>query len=286
MLIDGTIILEGGANRGIFTAGVIDFFMKNDIYFSNIIGVSAGAANALNYASHQIGRSKKTIIIDKKENRYINKKKILSSNILDMEKLFETFPDVTFPYDYSAYKKFNHDVDITVTNCKTGETEYHKINPDKRDITCCKASCSMPFAAPIVEINNTPYVDGSVSNSIPLDYAKAKNSKAIVLVLTQKDGYYKKPLKSLNKKMIEYKYKQYPEVVRLMLERPERYNNKLSEIKKEEEDNKIFVIRPEVDTISHLEQDINVLKDFYNHGTNVIEKKYDNFLEYINNSLN
>ncbi len=281
MLIDGTIVLEGGANRGVFTAGVLDYLMEKNIYFKNIIGVSAGAANALNYASHQKGRSKKTIVIDKKENKYINKLNIYNSKILDMEKIFETFPNITFPFDYEAYIKNKHNVEIATTNCFTGCCEFHKINPYKKDLKCCAASCSMPFAAPIVDFNNSKYVDGSVSNSIPLDYAQSLNTKNIVFVLTQKEGYYKKELSSLNKAMIRIKYKKYPKLVEAMLARPARYNNRIEAISKKEAKKELFVIRPEVDTISHLEQNVNVLNNFYDHGRYVISNKFNNFLEYL-----
>lgn len=281
MYIDGTIILEGGANRGVFTAGVIDYLMENNIYFKNIIGVSAGAANALNYASHQIGRSRKTIVIDKKENRYINKSKLITSHILDMEKLFDTFPNITFPYDYTSYINNNHNVLITVTNCSTGLCEYHKIDPYNKDLTACVASCSMPFAAPIVDYNLGKYVDGSVSNSIPLDQAYKISNKNLVLVLTQKEGYMKKPISTFNKKIIKRKYSKYPKMVDKMLERPTRYNNRLLEIKEKEQNKEIFVIRPEVDTISHLEQDVDILNDFYNHGRKVIDLKFNSLLDYL-----
>ncbi len=282
MYNNATIILEGGANRGVFTAGVLDFLMENNIYIKNIIGVSAGAANALNYSSHQIGRSRKTIVIDKDENRYINKKKFLSSKILDMEMLFDIFPNKTFPYDYQAFIDNQHYLDIAVTNCKSGECEFHNIDAKNKDLTACIASCSMPFAAPIVPFNNGFYVDGSVSNSIPLDRAFVLGEDKIIIVLTQKKGYRKEELKNLNKFLINLKYGKYPKLVKNMIERPRRYNKRLEEIERKEANKEIFVIRPQVDTISHLEQDVEVLNDFYNHGRQVINSRFKEFKDYLN----
>lgn len=281
MNIDGSIILEGGANRGIFTAGVLDFLMGKDIFFNNIIGVSAGASNGLNYASHQIGRSKKTIMINNNKDRYIHKHKFFTSSILDMDKLFIDFPQRLFPYDYQAYIKYNHDVEVVATNCLTGDCEYLSIDPYKKNMESCRASCSMPLAAPIVQINNVPYVDGSVSNSIPLDRALEKNQKIIVLVLTQKKGYVKKASGKITKSLIKAKYGKYSKVVEDLNNRANRYNNRIAEIDRLEEEGKIFVIRPEVDTISHLEQDVKVLGNFYNHGYSVIENRFDDFISYI-----
>lgn len=281
MEINGTIILEGGANRGIFTAGVLDFLMDRDIYFSKILGVSAGASNGLNYASHQKGRSRNTILIDNKKNRYIHKSKFLTSKILDMDKLFIDFPEKTFPYSYENFIKYNHDVELVATNCLTGKCEYLRIDPYKRDMASCRASCSMPLAAPIVEIDSIPYVDGSVSNSIPLNRALEKNEEIVVLVLTQKKGYIKKENSKLMKSIIAHKYKKYPKIVEALNSRHLRYNNRLSEIKKLEDENRIFVIQPEVNSISHLEQDIKVLDDFYNHGVSIMEKRFNEFQNYI-----
>lgn len=281
MEINGTIILEGGANRGIFTAGVLDFLMDRDIYFSKIIGVSAGASNGLNYASHQRGRSRKTILIDNKKNRYIHKSKFLTSSILDMDKLFIDFPEKTFPYSFEDYIKYNHDVELAATNCLTGECEYLRIDPYKRDMAGCRASCSMPLAAPVVDINSIPYVDGSVSNSIPLNRALENEEDIIVLVLTQKKGYVKKENGKLMKMLISQKYKKYPKIIEALDSRPSRYNNRLSEISKLANEKRIFVIQPEVDTISHLEQDIKVLDDFYNHGFSIMKKRFEDFQNYI-----
>ena len=280
MEIQATIILEGGANRGVFTAGVLDFLMDNDIYFSNIIGVSAGSSNGLNYASHQRGRSKKTIIIDNKENRYIHKSRFFTSSILDMDKLFKTFPEETFPFDYEAFIKYNHEVELVATNCTTGECEYLKIDPTNKNMDSCRASCSMPLAAPVVELDSIPYVDGSVSNSIPIEYAQEKSSKVIVLVLTQKAGYIKKDSDKLTKALISIKYKKYPKIINSLVDRAQRYNEKIAIIDELEKKGEIFVIRPEVDTISHLEENIDILNDFYLHGFSLIEKR---FLEFQKN---
>ncbi len=281
----GTVILEGGANRGVFTAGVLDFLMEQDIYFSNIIGVSAGSCNGINYAAHQIGRSKKSIIIEKKENKYINKKKILSNNILDMNKLFVTFPQKTFPFDYSLFIKNGHDVDITVTNCISGKCEYLKLDAENKNLESCRASCSMPLATPIVKLNSIAYIDGSVSNSIPLEKAYEIGNKVIILILTQKEGYLKKENNLIVEKLVKRQYKNYPNVIKSYSQRPQRYNNRLNEISELEKKGSIFVIRPEVDTISHLEEDVSVLTDFYNHGYNLIKRRYVELQNYIKKNL-
>lgn len=280
-MINGTIVLEGGANRGVFTAGVLDFLIDSNIYFFNIIGVSAGASNGLNYASHQRGRSKKTIIIDNKKNQYINKFGLLTANVFDMDKLFIDFPEKTFPYDYKSYIKHGHDVELVVTNCLTGKCEYLRIDPYKRDMESCRASCSMPLAAPVVEIDSIAYVDGSASNSIPLDRAQEKKSNIIILVLTQNASYVKKKNGKLTKFLISKKYKKYPNIINSLENRADRYNSRINEIKRLEKEGKVFVIRPQVETISHLEQDVTKLEKFYNHGYDLMKDKKEDLLNYI-----
>jgi len=138
----------------------------------------------------------------------------------------------------------------------------------------------MPLAAPVVELDSIPYVDGSVSNSIPIEYAQEKSSKVIVLVLTQKAGYIKKDSDKLTKALISIKYKKYPKIINSLVDRAQRYNEKIAIIDELEKKGEIFVIRPEVDTISHLEENIDILNDFYLHGFSLIEKR---FLEFQKN---
>jgi len=145
----------------------------------------------------------------------------------------------------------------------------------------CRASCSMPLAAPVVELDSIPYVDGSVSNSIPIEYAQEKSNKVVVLVLTQKAGYIKKDSDKLTKTLISIKYKKYPKIINSLLDRSQRYNEKIAIIDELEKKGEIFIIRPEVDTISHLEENIDILNDFYLHGFSLMEKRFTEFQNYV-----
>ena len=123
----GAVILEGGANRGVFTAGALDFLMEQEYYIPHVIGVSAGACNALDYVSRQIGRTRDCMIVTDEKNRYVNKniKTIVEKKaLLDMDMVFERYPYEIFPFDFDTYFASPQTCELVVTNCETGRAEY------------------------------------------------------------------------------------------------------------------------------------------------------------------
>ncbi len=277
-----TIILEGGANRGVFTAGALHKLMDEDLYFTNIIGVSAGSCNGVDYASHQKTRSRDCFIITDKKNKWIHKKRLFSNKgLMDMEKLFVNFPKHTFTYDYDALYRYGLGCDVVVTNCITGKTEYFDFQKSNYDMISCRASCSMPFVGSMVFINDSPYMDGSVSNSVPLDRAYEIGNEKIVVVLTRQKEYRKSPNNGVIERFIKKKYRKYPEFIAAQLRRPEEYNQRLEELEELEKEGKIFVIRPEVTPVGRMEIDVEKLNFFYNHGYKLMERDLDNLKKYL-----
>lgn len=125
-MITGTIVLEGGATRGVFTSGILDYLMEEDLYFSHVIGVSAGSCNGVDYVSRQIGRTKKCMIPEKKEYSYYSgvRSAIKEKSILDMDMVFDTFPKKIYPFDFETYFQSDMVCEIVTTNCETGKAEY------------------------------------------------------------------------------------------------------------------------------------------------------------------
>jgi predicted acylesterase/phospholipase RssA len=168
----GAVILEGGANRGVFTAGALDFLMEQEYYIPHVIGVSAGACNALDYVSRQIGRTRDCMIVTDEKNRYVNKniKTIVEKKaLLDMDMVFERYPYEIFPFDFDTYFASPQTCELVVTNCETGRAEYLDDRENKeRLLAIGRASSSMPIACPMVEIDGNEYVDGGVADSIPI----------------------------------------------------------------------------------------------------------------------
>ena len=141
------LVLEGGANRGIFTAGVLDFLMEKEFYFPYVVGPSAGACNATGYVSHQKGRMRKCTIVTEKENSYVSLKNTLKTHtLLDMDMVFRKYPEEIFPFDFDAYFQSDIQCEMVVTNCITGRAEYLSEHSDPRRLMeICRASSSMPL---------------------------------------------------------------------------------------------------------------------------------------------
>ena len=260
------LILEGGGMRGVFTSGVLDNLMDRGIRFPYIIGVSAGACNALSYMSGQRGRSKYSNINLLEERRYIGLKHLLlKGNIMDFDLLFYEFPQRISPYDYKALAENSARLEIVTTSCRSGKACYYeeKNIPD-RVIDIVKASSSLPFVAPISYIDGNPMLDGGISDSIPLLRARQQGYDNNLVVLTRNKGY-RKPSKPT--KVPPFFYRKYPELRKAIKERNSLYNSQLSLIEQLEDENNLTVIRPQKPiVVDRMERDTQKLLDLYNEG--------------------
>ena len=165
MMITGTMVLEGGATRGVFTSGALDYLMEKDVYLSHVIGVSAGSCNGVDYVSRQPGRTRDCMIQkDKEYNYYFGLKDFIKEkSVLDMDMVFDRYPKEIFPFDFDTYFASEMECEIVITNCVTGRAEYRTEEED-RDMLMrlCRASSSMPLLAPMVNIDGVPYLDLSL----------------------------------------------------------------------------------------------------------------------------
>lgn len=278
-----TMVLEGGAVRGVFTSGALDYLMEQDFYTSHVIGVSAGSCNGADYVSRQIGRTRDCMIQKEKEYGYINVRKFLKEkSLLDMDLIFDRFPNEIYPFDYDTYFKSDMTFEIVVTNCETGQAEYLTEKSDKeRLMKACRASSSMPLLSPIVNIDGVPYLDGGIADSVPLKRAIKLGNKKIIIILTKGPGYRKKLPSKAKVRLYKSAYKKYPEFVRTMLRRPLVYNRMMERIERLEAEGKIFVLRPKLTMISRLEQNAEKMEAFYNHGYECMKEEYPALLEFL-----
>ena len=283
-MITGTIVLEGGATRGVFTSGILDYLMEEDLYFSHVIGVSAGSCNGVDYVSRQIGRTKKCMIPEKKEYSYYSgvRSAIKEKSILDMDMVFDTFPKKIYPFDFETYFQSDMVCEIVTTNCETGKAEYmtEQSDPD-RLMKLCRASSSMPLLSPIVNIDGVPYLDGGLADSVPIRRALQSGNEKIVLVLTRNPGYRKKPISKGTVKLYRRAYKKYPNLVHAAIYRNHVDNKTMELVERLEEEEKIFVIRPLVPTVSRLERDETALTAFYQHGYNLMKRQREALQRYL-----
>ena len=267
-----SLILEGGGMRGIFTIGVLDNFMDRGIRFPYIIGVSAGACNALSYMSNQRGRAKFSNIDMMEKYNYIGFRHLITQgNIMDFKLLFHKLPEEIYPYDYDALARSTERLEVVTTNCITGEANYfEEKNDPKRVIDIVKASSSLPFVCPIAYVDGVPMADGGVADSIPVERAMSQGFTKPVIVLTRNKGY-RKPAKAT--KVPFFMYRKYPKLKEAIRNRNAIYNSQVELVEKMEAEGSAIVIRPERPIeVGRMERDINKLHALYQEGYDLAAK--------------
>lgn len=261
------LVLEGGAMRGMYTAGVLDIMLDHGIHFDGIIGVSAGALFGVNYLSGQRGR---VIRYNKKYNGdrdYMGLRPLLKEgNIVSTRYAYDKVPKLYDIFDNDTYKKNAETTPFyaVVTNMATGEPEYMPVQDVFDQMDILRASGSMPFVSHPVEINGQKYLDGGVADSIPFAAFEQMGYDRLVVILTRDLDYRKKPMSPL---LIDTGYHKYPEFAAQLKNRHEVYNRSVRILKRREEKGEIFVIRPSVPiTIKRIEKDPDKLQLVYEEG--------------------
>ncbi len=282
MLAKTGLVLEGGAVRGVFSSGAIDYMLEKELYIPYVVGVSAGACNAIDYASKQIGRTFKCMVPDE-EYRYINsiKKTILNKSLFDMDLLFDDFPNKIYPFDFDTYKNSDIVCELVTTNCETGKAEYFsETNDYDKLLKICRASSSMPLVSPMVDIDGVSYLDGGLADSVPIIHSLKLGNKKNVIILTRNKGYRKKYPNNINRIYIAT-FKKYPNLIRTIYYRSYVYNKTMDYIDELEKKGRVFVLRPEIECPSRTETNKEKLKGFYNHGYKMMKDRYDELLKYL-----
>lgn len=260
------LVLEGGGMRGVFTCGVLDYFMSRNIEFPYAIGVSAGACNGLSFISKQQGRAKYSNIDLLAKYKYIGLKHYIKKrNIMDFDLLFHDFPENIIPYDYQTYFSSPSRFEMVTSNCLTGEAVYLEEKSNKeRVIDIVKASSSLPIICPIAYVDDIPMLDGGICDSIPINRAISQGYKKNIVILTRNKGYRKE---SKDIKMPSFIYRKYPAMREALSNRNSLYNSQLDLIDKLEEEGSAFVIRPQKPIIvDRIEKDVNKLTALYEEG--------------------
>ncbi|HGO5814447.1 TPA: patatin family protein [Mannheimia haemolytica] len=259
------LVLEGGGLRGIFTAGVLDVFLDENIHIDGAIGVSAGALFGVNLPSKQKGRALRYNKKYAKDKRYMGLHSLLTTgNIVNRDFAYYELPSRLDPFDQQAFEASGMDFWVTVTNVETGEPEYIKIDNVFEQMEAFRATSSMPIVSKIVEIEGKKYLDGGVSDSIPVQKFIEMGYDKIIVVLTRPLEYRKKPSSMW---LFKRFYRQYPKLVQRWQNRYAEYNQAVEQIIQLNEKQQIFVIRPSRTVkISRLEKDVNKIQAMYDLG--------------------
>ena len=279
-----TLVLEGGATRGIFTSGALDYLMERDLYFSDVIGVSAGSCNAVDYVSRQPGRTRDCMIPTDKEGKYYYgiRDFVKEKSLMNMDLIFDKYPKELLPFDFETYFNSEINCQIVTTNCLTGKAEYMTEDSDNdRLMKLCRASSSMPLLTPIVNIDNVPYLDGGLADSVPIRRAQQMENEKIVVILTKNQGYRKSVLSPTMQRVYKRAYKSYPNLIRTIFRRSFEYNKTMNYLDQLEKRGEIFILRPQVKPVSRLERNKETLHAFCEHGYKYTERKFDDLMEYL-----
>ena len=266
------LVLEGGGMRGVFTSGVLDAFMKHEVYFPYVVAVSAGACNGLSYMSHQPRRARWSNIDMLQKFDYISLKSlIVNGSIFDPEILYERFPNEFVPFDYDTYERNPCVFEVVTTNCKTGRAMYLSEKRDHQRLTqIVKASSSLPFVAQITVVDGIPMLDGGIVDSIPIVRAIDTGHQENVVVLTRNRGYRSS---EPDIKIPKFLYGEYPRLRVALSRRTEEYNKQLDLIERMEDWGEIIVIRPEKPLeVGRITEDVVKLERLYEEGFQLGER--------------
>ncbi len=280
------LVMEGGAMRGMFTCGVIDVLMDAGIAFDSAIGVSAGATFGLNYKSKQIGRPLRYNKIYCNDKRYASLHSLVTTgNIYNVPFCYNTLAYELDVWDTKTFYDNPMDFYCVATDLRTGEPVYHKCNnpsdsPDGIDIQWIRASASMPVVSRPVPIDGGLYLDGGISDSIPLKFMENEGCDKILVIETQPADYIKKPQKFMG--IFKLMLGKYPKMVEIMANRYKVYNAQKAYIKKQEEAGKVFVIRPDEPlNIGATEKNPDELQRVYDIGKENALSCLDSLKEYL-----
>lgn len=262
------LVLEGGAMRGMYTAGVLDIFMENNITVDGTIGVSAGATFGCNFKSRQIGRSIRYNMKYSRDPRYVGLRSLIKTgDLYGADFCYKEIPNKLDIFDVETYKNNPMDFYVVTTDVNTGKPIYHSCpNGDSRDIEWYRASASMPFVSRIVTIDGREMLDGGIADSIPIHKFREMGYEKNIVILTQHNGYRKKKNRMLP--LIKLKMgKKYPNLVHDLAVRHEVYNQTLDDLKKLESRGEVYIIQPKNPiTIHRTERNPEKLKNLYDTG--------------------
>lgn len=276
------LVLEGGAMRGLFSAGIIDVMMEQHIGVDGLIGVSAGAAFGCNFISNQPGRAIRYNMKYCNDPRYCGFRTFLKTgDIFGADFCYHEIPEKLDIFDSEAYAKSETAFYVVCTDVKTGQAVYHRCeNNVEEDLLWMRASASMPLASRIVEIGEEKLLDGGVADSIPLKYFESIGYEKNIVVLTQPKGYIKKKNKALP--LMRKALKAYPNFLETVAKRHEVYNGETAYVEEREEKGAALVLRPaETLPVGRVEHDPQKLQAAYEIGRCTAEDRLEDIRNFL-----
>lgn len=275
------LVLEGGGMRGLYTAGVLDYFMEQDLYTDGVIGVSAGACHACSYASKQIHRAYRTNTDYLKNRNYMSLYSLLrTGDLFNVKFVYEEIPNSLDIYDYATFHANPMKLYAVCSNIESGSAEYIQCVNMRQDVQYIRASASLPLLSKIVEINQKKYLDGGICDSIPIRAFQKMGYEKNIVVLTRNKEYRK----TANNLMwiMKRRYAQYPKFLKAIQNRHIYYNRCLDELALMEKQKQVFIIRPQKEVeISRLEKNPKRLHALYLDGYHDAKAHFQSLQDFI-----
>lgn len=275
------LILEGGGMKGVYTAGVLDFFIDKDMEFSSVYGVSAGACTMCSYVSRQRGRGYHASVDYLGDKNYCSIYSLLKTgDLFNADMCYYQIPDVLIPYDHETFNRYQGTCYSVVTNIETGCPEYIPIKDMKKDIEAIRASASLPLVSRNVVWKEHLYLDGGISDAIPLKESIRAGNRKNVVIMTKEEGYRRAPASMTS--LIKLRYRNYPKVYELMKNRHIVYNETLDFIAGQVKEGNAFLIQPKQKSqVGRIEKDKEKLKALYEEGYRDGADSYEELLKFL-----
>ena len=270
------LILEGGTFRPIFSSGVMDALLDNDIMFPYVIGVSAGITDGFSYVSKQRKRNYDILMNHRHDKRYVGLRNYFTDkSLFGLRFAYETIPNELYPFDWETFLNNPTQIKVGVTNVKTGQCEYLDGKQLDQKCTMLKATCAIPIAFPAIELNNQLYYDGGIVDPIPVRQAIKDGHEKLLIVLTRPQGY-QKTLSKANTIAAKHFQKKYPALVEPLLNRHILYNQTIEFCEELEKQGKALILRPTQDVqIDSFEKDLQKIDRIYHYGYNLAMQNID-----------
>lgn len=282
-MTEGALVLEGGSLRSMFTAGVLDVMMEQEIELSYVNGVSAGSMCGMNYISKQAGRTLEVNTEYLHDKRYMSFRNMLKNRLIfNFDFLFGELSTELVPFDFETFENSPQKFEVVATRCRTGQPVFFEKGVCTDMYAAVQASCSMPVLSKMIAVEGRKYLDGGISLPIAYKRAMELGYEKVVVVLTRQHGYRKKPVDRLTKRGYDRYFGPLPELRAALEEVPERYNRMQEEMDELEADGKLFIIRPEFPVmVSRVEQDAEKLKALYAEGRRIGDERLEALRGYL-----
>lgn len=274
------LVLEGGTFRPIFSSGVMDALLSDDIMMPYCIGVSAGISDGVSYISRQKGRNLEIVQKYRNDKRYMGKRNYRKSrSLFGLDFVFGEIPNVLIPFDKQTFMRYEGRCIVGVTNAVTGQAEYMDAKDMDEQYSMLRATCAMPLFFPAIDVNGSKYYDGGISDPVPVGKALEDGCDKVLVVLTQPKGFRKR-LGKYDRIGARVLARKYPAMSEAILSRPDRYNQVVEMCEQLEKEGKAMILRPNY-RLNSFESDVHKLEASYWHGYRMTREKINRIRKFL-----